>query len=220
MEPTPDFRWQAFFRRSRDPLFLLNPQRRILYVNPAWEQIPGLTRDTAWGRACTRRKPAVPLDTDAVTRLLWPPPEVLQGRSTQVRRLHTPSKMSWDITFVPFQAEGRLLGILGRIEAMPAVSSGQEPLPEGLQALRYARAQRFRLETVQSKVPAVQRAVEQARVAASVAAAVLIVGETGAGKQWLARAIHQLGPRREEPFAVIDCARLPDADLDTVLFGE
>src|SRR5262245_10199241 len=148
MEPTPDFRWQAFFRRSRDPLFLLNRHRRILYVNPAWEQLTGLTLADAWGRACTRRKPAVPLGSDAVTRLLWPPPEVLQGRSALVRRYHFQTKMSWDVTFVPLQAEERLLGILGRIEAVPAAPTQRDPLTENLQALRFARAQRFRLEAL------------------------------------------------------------------------
>ena len=37
-----DFRWQAFFQQAGDALFVLNRQRRILFVNRAWEQLTGL----------------------------------------------------------------------------------------------------------------------------------------------------------------------------------
>ncbi len=47
---------------------------------------------------------------------------------------------------------------------------------------------------------------------------VLFVGERGTGKKTLARAVHFLGPRREDSFAALDCARLPPAVLAAFLF--
>ena len=57
------------------------------------------------------------------------------------------------------------------------------------------------------------------RLAAGVAAPVLIVGEPGAGKETVARLIHFRSPFRERPFAALDATRLPPAALAPVLFG-
>ncbi len=61
--------------------------------------------------------------------------------------------------------------------------------------------------------------LRQARRYAAVDATVLITGETGAGKDALARFLHESGPRRREPFVAVDCAALPDTLVEAELFG-
>ena len=67
--------------------------------------------------------------------------------------------------------------------------------------------------------PAMQRIFAQiARTTASTAP-ILLLGETGTGKELAARAIHQVGPRREGPFVALNCAALPRELIESELFG-
>ncbi len=71
---------------------------------------------------------------------------------------------------------------------------------------------------VSDAIREVQRAI--ASVAASTSgASVLVQGETGTGKELVARAIHDLSPRRDRPFVVVDCGSLPPTLVASELFG-
>src|SRR5712671_3763878 len=67
--------------------------------------------------------------------------------------------------------------------------------------------------------PASKAVVELARKVAETSTTLLITGESGAGKDHLARLIHELGPRRDAPFLKIDCASLPQQLVESELFG-
>ncbi|HTZ99921.1 MAG TPA: sigma-54 dependent transcriptional regulator [Candidatus Aquilonibacter sp.] len=67
--------------------------------------------------------------------------------------------------------------------------------------------------------PASQRVLEIANRIAETATTLLITGESGTGKDQLARWIHEHGPRRDAPFLKIDCASLPAELVESELFG-
>jgi DNA-binding NtrC family response regulator len=67
--------------------------------------------------------------------------------------------------------------------------------------------------------PASQRLFELAQKVAAAPTTLLISGESGTGKDYLARLIHELGPRRDAPFLKIDCASLPPELVESELFG-
>ena len=66
---------------------------------------------------------------------------------------------------------------------------------------------------------AMREVARRVRMLAAVTTSVLVHGETGAGKELVARAVHELGPRKAAPFVVVDCASIAPTLLEAELFG-
>ncbi len=75
------------------------------------------------------------------------------------------------------------------------------------------------LDDIISRSPLMQKVFDRVRMAAPTEGNILIEGETGSGKEILARSIHNLSPRRKKPFIAINCAALPENLLESELFG-
>jgi transcriptional regulator with GAF, ATPase, and Fis domain len=74
-------------------------------------------------------------------------------------------------------------------------------------------------ETMIGSSPPLRRVKEQVARVAATNTTVLIAGETGAGKELVARSIHQLGARRAQAFVPVNCAALPETLIESELFG-
>lgn len=215
------FRWQTFFQHAAQPIFLVNRQRRMLFVNRAWEACTRLKLADVRGRAARRRSAKSSLERDeAILSACAPPAEAMDGRACQARRRAPNSADWWEIRFQPLRGSKGLLGILGIIDVLAAPQAGPFTLPERLMALRDRQAARLRLEDIALSTPALQRLVDQARLAAQTRSPVTLVGAAGTGKTWLARAIHRASDERQRYFACLDAARLPADRLGNILYGE
>jgi formate hydrogenlyase transcriptional activator len=74
-------------------------------------------------------------------------------------------------------------------------------------------------EEIIGRSAAIKRVMDQAEVVAPTDATVLILGETGTGKELIARALHRLSRRKNHPFITLNCAAIPTGLLESELFG-
>jgi two-component system nitrogen regulation response regulator NtrX len=91
-------------------------------------------------------------------------------------------------------------------------------------AARDLRAENARLRAPWSRPiigrsPAVRSLLEQIRLAAPSSARVLVQGEHGTGKELVARALHEAGPRQAMPFVAVNCSAIPEELVESELFG-
>jgi len=77
----------------------------------------------------------------------------------------------------------------------------------------------YSFEDIVGKSAALRKVLEQVAIVAPTGSTVLLHGETGTGKELLARAIHNLSPRRQRAFVRLNCAAIPSGLVESELFG-
>jgi len=87
------------------------------------------------------------------------------------------------------------------------------------EALRQEQARRGSIENMIGQSPALLEMVEMVRKVATLPSTVALLGESGAGKELVARALHQLSNRADKPFVAINCGGIPESLLESELFG-
>jgi PAS domain S-box-containing protein len=103
---------------------------------------------------------------------------------------------------------GRVLGAVGTLRDLSRESTLEAELKG-----------RWKLEDLVSRSPRMQRLFDLVPTVAASSSTVLILGESGSGKELLARAVHAQSPRAEGPFVAVNCGALPDSLLEAELFG-
>ena len=214
-------------RLAREPLFWLDASLARVWVNRAWEELVGRSLEFVRGTVCRAHAPASANDPADLAASLFPPPETLRGEpaSTPALVLRADGEpLRRLLEFWPFHDDqGNMIGILGLVrpeDSHPAASRSKDAelhvellrIREGLQA-------RHGLDGLVGSGPAHRRLIEQVRLAATTTTPVLIVGEEGTGKRLVARAIHAIGPGRDQPLIPCDCQALAPELLERQLFG-
>jgi formate hydrogenlyase transcriptional activator len=124
---------------------------------------------------------------------------------------------------------GETLALLSSVAAQVAIALDNAFAYQEIQALKDKLAgenlylqeeidRDYGMEIV-GRSPGLQRVLRQVETVAPTEASVLILGETGTGKELIARAIHQLGRRSEQAFVQINCAAIPSGLVESELFG-
>jgi two-component system C4-dicarboxylate transport response regulator DctD len=119
---------------------------------------------------------------------------------------------AYDFLEKPFAPE-RLVEVTTRAMEKRALSAEVQSLRRQLAAQRGIEA------TLIGRSPAMQQLQRQVRQLAATSADVMVVGETGTGKELVARCLHEHSVRRDKHFVAINCGGLPETLLESELFG-
>lgn len=199
-----DERFRAIFEDARDSIYIKDLDKRYVKINPAMEKLLGSQASKVIGRT---EGEIFGKETGRQIQLL--DRRVLSGES--VEYIHTRPVRGIPLTFhdkrVPLRDNsGRVTGIFGiarniteltKIALQPPV----KPCPE-----------RYRSK-------AMRECLGQARIAAATNSIILLLGETGSGKDYLARWIHDQSRRASGPYFALNCAALPRELAESELFG-
>ncbi len=185
--------------------------RRIFYFNAAAERITGYKRKDILGQDCHEVFPGRFCGGDC---------EFCDSRQPrEENRRHTTKKT----VFTRMDGSKRLLSMsimpladeVGQnVGALLSFKDDTE-----LVALKSRLLHHHRLGGLVGKDPKMLDLFEQIRDVAPVNSTVLILGESGTGKELVANAIHDLSPRADKPFVVVNCGALPQGILESELFG-
>jgi len=191
-----------------DGVFTVDHHWRIMSFNRAAEEITGISRSEAIGRHCWEVFRSNMCEGDCALKRTMKEGKSLVSTSTYI--------ISSNRTRIPITVSTALLKnekgeVLGGVETFRDHSLVEQ--------LRKELDSRFQMEDIVSRSESMQQIFQILPAVAESDSTVLLEGETGTGKELLARAIHNQSRRKNKPFVAINCSALPDTLLESELFG-
>lgn len=199
---------EAILESISDGVFTVDDSWRITSFNRAAEEITGIPRHEAIGRPCSEVFRASMCETGCALR---------QTKETGVPIINKSAFIiDAEGSRIPISVSTALLRnengiVVGGAETFRDLSIVEE--------LRKELEARFQVSDMVSRSPLMRRIFDIMPQVANSDSTVLIQGETGTGKELLARAIHNQSHRSKGPFVAVSCAALPDSLLESELFG-
>ena len=189
-------------------VFTVDAKGHITSFNRAAEEITGFSKDDVVGKLCSRV-----FYTD-LCDMVCPLKQSIRSQSridNQEVRIRTKDGRSAPIsvsTAPLVTPDGQLLGGVEVFHDMSQVEDLRRQLDD-----------RYRLDDIVSKNSQMQKIFDLIPLVAQSDSTILITGDSGTGKELIAKAIHNHGPRSDQPFVPVNCAAMPDTMLESELFG-
>jgi len=194
-----------------DPVFVSDLEGKILQANDAVSQLLGFRQDEVLEQSLSR------FVTLEETREVMAALREVVERGVMRNVVLNPRSASGEVRPTSLNAsalrdpDGRAIGVIGILRDMRELDKARSYAPNNVD--------RSPLRWLMAPSQSLEKLVQQIGRAAHSLLPILIEGETGTGKELVAREIHQLSARREQPFIAIDCSARSDRAIEGVLFG-
>ena len=191
-----------------DGVFTVDHEWRITSFNRAAEEITGVPRKDAIGQVCKDVLKADICEGNCPLRQTLETGEPVRDRIATIINAEGERAPVSISTALLRDAEGRTIGA---VETFRDISL--------IEKLRKRIEQKYTFEDIISKNHRMYELFDILPDVAKSLSTVLIEGESGTGKELLARAIHNLSPRKNKPPVIVNCGAMPDTLLESELFG-
>ncbi|NLC70901.1 MAG: sigma 54-interacting transcriptional regulator [Desulfuromonadaceae bacterium] len=199
---------EAILESISDGVFTVDLQWRITSFNRAAEKITGTPRQEAIGRLCSEVFRCSMCEAECALRKTIRNGKAIIGRSGYIINAEG-ARIPISVSTAALRDETGT--IIGGAETFRDLSE--------IEALRRELEGSSRVGDLVSHSPLMQHIFEILPAVAASPSTVLITGETGTGKELIARTLHELSPRHKGPFVAVNCGALPDTLLESELFG-
>lgn len=189
-------------------VFTVDHAWRITSFNRAAEKITGISREEAIGKRCCEVFRSNMCETDCALRRTMTHGTSFVDTATYIVNSKQERIPISVCTSLLKDEKGEVIGGVETFRDMSLI----EDLRRELDA-------KYKLDDIITRSHAMKKVVELIPKIAESDSTVLIQGETGTGKELVARAIHNLSARADHPFVAINCGALPDTLLESELFG-
>jgi len=217
-------RFRSLFEFSPDAIIVSDQDGKIAEINAQVEKFFGYSRGELLGQSVEtlvperfrRGHPAHRQEYAAEPR----PRPMGIGLELYGRRKDG-TEFPVDIMLSPVKSDGGKL-VLSVIRDLSEKKKAEEELARKEREKRYLEEElntEHRFEDIIGESVGLKRVLKQVETVAGADVTVLLLGETGTGKDLIARAIHQLSPRRERTLVKLNCAAIPTGLLESELFG-
>ena len=203
MSPT-----EAILESISDGVFTVDMEWVVTSFNRAAEEITGVSRKEAIGRRCGEVFRSSMCGAECALRRTLNTGRPVIGKSGYI--------INSDGNRIPISISTAVLR-----DAHGHVVGGAETFRDlsEVESLRRELEGKFKVGDLSSRSPLMRRLFEILPAIAASFSTVLILGETGTGKELVARTLHALGSRNQGPFIAVNCGALPDTLLESELFG-
>ena len=206
--PIPDNVTEIILESISDGVFTVDHEWRIMSFNRAAEVITGIPRAEAIGRHCWEVFRSNMCEDACALKRTMKEGTSLTNTATYIVNSE---KKRIPITVSTSPLKSKTGEVLGGVETFRDHSV--------VEALRKRLDGRFQIGDIVSRSDAMREILSILPMVAESGSTVLLEGETGTGKELMARAIHNASPRKKKPFVAINCSALPDTLLESELFG-
>lgn len=215
-------RFEAAINAVDSPVFLVDAQRRLVFLNDGCQALTGWTLPEVVGSVCEFASSGDAESVEALTGSLCPPQETIDGEPRDVVRrfVHRESGQTVPrmVHFYPLDTGGQAEFVIGIVTEISTKPTGADTkivtqVHAELAALRHELRQRYGAASILTKNVSMKRVIDQVEAARQSRATVHICGEKGTGKEHIARTIHYTSDLGQQAFVPIQCRLMPPREL-------